>query len=106
MRLIKWANLEEASAKHPDAEQPLADWVGMVRAARWKTPDELVRTANVPARTIKNKRVIFKIKGNAYRLICAVRYASGHSRDDGIVMFKFFGTHAEYDKIDPATVEP
>ncbi|WP_434686122.1 type II toxin-antitoxin system HigB family toxin [Pseudanabaena minima] len=37
-------------------------------------------------------------KGNNYRLIVAIRY------DIGIVFVKFIGTHAEYDKVNAATI--
>jgi mRNA interferase HigB len=47
----------------------------------------------------KNKRVVFNIKGNDYRLIVAVAYKIG------VVYVKFVGTHLQYDKIDASTVE-
>ena len=50
------------------------------------------------ARTIKNNRVIFKINENDYRLIAEINYHKGW------VFIKFIGTHAEYDKIVPETV--
>jgi len=43
--------------------------------------------------------VVFNIKGNDFRLIVAVAYQIG------VVYVKFVGTHAEYDKVDAATVE-
>lgn len=48
---------------------------------------------------LKNRRVVFNIKGNDYRLIVSIAYRLG------IVYIKFIGTHAEYDKIDAETVE-
>lgn len=48
---------------------------------------------------LKNRRVVFNIKGNDYRLIVAVAYKLS------VVYIKFIGTHAEYDKIDAETVE-
>ena len=42
---------------------------------------------------------MFHIKRNTYRLVVAINYAAK------IALIKFFGTHAEYDKIDVATVE-
>jgi mRNA interferase HigB len=42
--------------------------------------------------------VLFNIKANDYRLIVAVRY------ENGVVMIRFFGSHAEYDKVDAETV--
>ncbi|MDP2434087.1 MAG: type II toxin-antitoxin system HigB family toxin, partial [Pseudomonadota bacterium] len=46
-----------------------------------------------------NRRVVFNIKGNDYRLIVAVAYRFG------ALYIKFIGTHAEYDSIDAETVE-
>jgi mRNA interferase HigB len=42
--------------------------------------------------------VVFNIGGNKYRLVTIVRYATGK------VFIRFVGTHAEYDRIDVATV--
>lgn len=47
---------------------------------------------------VGRNRVVFNIKGSAYRLIVAVVYCLG------VVYIKFVGTHAEYDKIDAVTV--
>lgn len=41
---------------------------------------------------------MFNIKGNDYRLVAALRYQAG------VLVIRFFGTHAEYDKIDAETV--
>ncbi|WP_206524198.1 type II toxin-antitoxin system HigB family toxin [Lujinxingia sediminis] len=48
--------------------------------------------------TLKGNRVVFNIKGNTYRLIVSIAYRSQ------VVYIKFFGTHAEYDKIDALSV--
>ena len=48
---------------------------------------------------VGHKRVVFNIKGNDYRLIVAVAYRFQ------AIYIKFIGTHAEYDRIDAATVE-
>lgn len=41
---------------------------------------------------------MFNIKGNDYRLIAALQYQAG------VLVMRFFGTHAEYDRIDAETV--
>ena len=41
---------------------------------------------------------MFKIEGNDYRLIARVQYQAG------VLMIRFFGTHAEYDEIDAEAV--
>jgi mRNA interferase HigB len=47
---------------------------------------------------IANNRVVFNIKGGAYRLLVAMRY------DKGIGFVRFIGTHAAYDRIDAKTI--
>ncbi len=44
-------------------------------------------------------RLVFNVRGHAYRLIFGVEYRRG------ILFIKFIGTHTEYDRIDPKTVE-
>ncbi len=41
---------------------------------------------------------MFNIKGDSYRLVAAIKY------EFGIVYIRFVGTHAEYDKINAASV--
>jgi mRNA interferase HigB len=47
---------------------------------------------------VAHNRVVFNIKGNNYRLVAAINYAAG------IVYIRFAGTHAQYDRIDAATI--
>jgi mRNA interferase HigB len=42
--------------------------------------------------------MVFNIKGNDFRLIAELGYPAG------VPVIRFFGTHAEYDKIDAETV--
>jgi mRNA interferase HigB len=80
-----------------DAEQPLLAWFREVEEARWKGPAD-VRKLYGSADFVANNRVIFNIGGNKYRLVVAIKYSAG------IVFIRFVGTHAEYDKIDPAVI--
>jgi hypothetical protein len=60
---------------------------------------ELVEPALYPtASIVGDERVVFNVRGNNYRLVVAINYPAR------IVYIKFFGTHAEYDKIDVAKV--
>jgi mRNA interferase HigB len=57
------------------------------------------RQATFPrASILKAGRVVFNVKGDDYRLIARVQYQAG------VLMIRFFGTHAEYDAIDAETV--
>ncbi|TAM54274.1 MAG: HD domain-containing protein [Paraburkholderia sp.] len=66
--------------------------------ANWKTPQN-IKDQYASASFVGRNRVVFNIKGNDFRLIVAVAYQIG------VVYVKFVGTHAEYDKVDAATVE-
>ena len=67
------------------------------RKARWTGPDAI--KARYPSASIINReRVVFNIKGNHYRVIVAVKYQFRS------LYIRFIGTHAEYDKIDAATI--
>ena len=47
---------------------------------------------------LPNNRVVFNIKGNDFRLVVTVRYTQG------LMFVRFVGSHAEYDRIDAATI--
>ena len=47
---------------------------------------------------LPNNRVVFNIGGNKSRLVAAVHYRGKR------VFVRFIGTHAEYDRIDAATI--
>jgi mRNA interferase HigB len=50
------------------------------------------------ASILKAGRVVFNIKGNDYRLVARVQYRAG------VAVIRFFGSHAEYDRIDAETI--
>jgi mRNA interferase HigB len=98
MRVIAVSTLRAFWERHPDAEQSLKAWYEEVTNATWTQPADitaLYRSASV----LKNRRVVFNIKGNHYRLIVAVVYKLQ------IVYVKFVRTHKEYDAVDAETVE-
>ena len=43
---------------------------------------------------LAGNKVIFNIKGNAYRLVIKAKY------QNGLVLIEWVGTHAEYDKVE------
>lgn len=104
MRLITRRTVEAFAAKHPDAEQALADWCATVLSARWRNPQHAKESYGAAARPIGNQRIIFNILRNAYRIVVDVRYADANQGYNGIVRVQFIGTHAEYDRIDATTV--
>lgn len=98
MRIVAIKILRQFWDRHPDAKPHLEAWVDDVRKAIWRQPSDIkARFRN--ASILKNRRVVFNIKGNRYRLIVAVAYQYG------ALYIKFLGTHEEYDAIDAETIE-
>ena len=73
-------------------------WYEEACKASWTQPAE-IKAQYRSASILKNRRVVFNIKGNDYRLVVAVAYRLGW------VYVKFIGAHAQYDRIDANTVE-
>ncbi len=92
MRVIKKKTLLEFASKHATASQPLLAWHDEAEKAIWQRPNdikEFFRSVNI----INEKRVVFNIKGNHYRLVVDVEYRIG------LVFIVRVMTHAEYDKV-------
>ena len=98
MRIISTKNLKDFWEQHPDAKGPLEAWVDEAKHAKWKSSHD-IKERYPKASILGNKRVVFDIKGNDYRLIVSIAYRFG------AIYIKFIGTHADYDKVDAETVE-
>ncbi len=96
MNVIAVRTLREFWKTHSDAEGPLQAWYAEADSANWATPQDI--KDRFPSADFVGDRVVFNIKGNTYRLIVAVHFSSR------VMFIKFIGTHAEYGKIDAATV--
>ena len=98
MKIIAIKVLREFWEINLDAEQHLKAWFDEVKQANWTQPADIkekYRSASI----LKNKRVVFNIKGNDYRLIVSIAYKFG------AVYIKFIGTHKQYDAIDADMIE-
>jgi mRNA interferase HigB len=72
-------------------------WLAIAGGARWRNPED-VKRAHPKASILKGGRAVFNIKANDFRLVAALNYQAG------VLVIRFFGTHAEYDDIDAETV--
>lgn len=99
MRVLSRATLREfwEQPKYADSEMPLMAWYDEAKHANWQTPQD-VKDLYRNVSFVGNNRVVFNIHGNKYRLITAINYKFS------MVYVRFVGTHAEYDKVDAATV--
>lgn len=98
MRVIAVSALRAFWERYPDAEQPLKAWYAEATSATWTQPAD-IKAQYRSASVLKNRRVVFNIKGNDYRLIVAIAHKLQ------IVCVKFVGTHREYDAVDAQTIE-
>jgi mRNA interferase HigB len=72
-------------------------WLAIAQRSQWADPQE-VKASHPRASILKGGRVVFNIKGNDYRLVAALQYRAG------VLVIRFFGNHAEYDRIEAETV--
>jgi mRNA interferase HigB len=72
-------------------------WLDIVTRANWHNPED-VKASYPKASILKGSRVVFNVKGNDCRLVAALQYRAG------ALAIRFFGSHAEYDRIDAETV--
>jgi mRNA interferase HigB len=98
MRVIAVSTLRAFWERYPDAEPPLKAWYEEATGASWSQPAD-IKAQYRSASVLKNRRLVFNIKGNDYRLIVAIAYKLQ------IVYVKFVGTHQEYDAVDAENVE-
>jgi mRNA interferase HigB len=98
VQIIALRTLRQFWDRHPQAETPIRDWYARVARAAWVSPADVKAEFGSTVDFVADNRAIFDLGGNRYRLVVHVSYR--YKR----VLVKFVGTHAEYDRIDPATV--
>ena len=92
MRIIAVKTLKDYWKRFPSAKQSLLAWYEEVKITEWNHPNELkaqYRNASI----LTDKRVVFNIQGNQFRLIVDIEYRLK------IVFIVWFGSHGQYDKI-------
>ena len=72
-------------------------WLAIARRARWRNPED-VKASHPRASILKGGRVVFNMKGNDYRLTAELQYQAG------VLVIRFFGSHAQYDRVDAEMV--
>ncbi len=97
MRVITKRTLKTFWGKHSDCEQQLLSWYKTAKQAKWKSYEELKQQFGT-CKIVGEDRIIFKIKGNKYRLIVKITFINQ------IIWIRFIGTHEEYNKINAKTI--
>lgn len=99
MQVVAKRTLVRFWNRHPRAKTTLSTWHHFVEKAIWSGPADVKAEFGATVDFVSDNRLIFDVAGNRYRLVVHVSYTYK------AVLIKFIGTHAEYDRIDPATVE-
>jgi mRNA interferase HigB len=83
--------------QYPKASNALLEWYYELLEADFQSFQDL-KAVYGNASLVGDDRVVFNIMGNHYRLVVRIVFTYK------AIQIKWFGTHAEYDKIDVATV--
>jgi mRNA interferase HigB len=97
VRIIARKVLVAFAMRHPETTASLVHWEQVTKVAAWRSPAEVV-AAFPKAKTINDERVRFEVSGGNYRLIVAFDFRRSAA------FIKFIGSHADYDRVDAATV--
>jgi len=92
MRIVTFKAIKEYVKKDANAAIALYEWYHRVRRANWNNLLELKKDFN-SVDYVGNERYVFNIKGNHYRIVCIIIFASKK------IYIRFIGTHVEYNKI-------
>ena len=84
--------------KYPIAAFALQEWYYELLKANFKNFNELKKVYG-NASLIADDRVVFNIMGNHFRLVVRIVF------EYKIIQIKWFGTHAEYDKINASGIK-
>jgi mRNA interferase HigB len=96
--LRKFVEALAGQQDQPAVKTALDAWFDEVRKARWRNTAD-VKRSYATASIVTADRIVFNVKGNAYRLVVAIDF------DKGIVWIKWIGTHTDYDQIDVTEVD-
>lgn len=97
MLILGTDKLERFWRRNQNSRRWLQEWLRVVNNENWRAPhdvlDQYPRASILP-----RNRVVFRIRGNHYRMVASVNYRLS------TVNIRFVGTHAEYDTIDARSV--
>lgn len=92
MKITNKNILDEFATKHADVRTPINKWIEIIESNDFENHNEL-KELFPKADYVGNRRYVFDIKGNRYRLVVLIVFMNDR------MQIRFCGTHAEYDKI-------
>lgn len=89
MKVVGIKKLQEFSNIHADVRSQLESWLHEAEAAEWVTPHD-INSRYPSASFLADRRVVFNIKGNEYRIDTKISFKNQ------VVLVIRIGTHAQY----------
>ncbi len=98
INLIKKASIIAYTKTNAASRKQFNEFLQLIKQADWESIEDVNKTFGNASIICEGKRIVFRIGGNNYRMICSIIFGTKR-----ITLFvKFIGTHAEYDKINAA----
>ena len=91
MRITGHEKLDALVRVHADTRPWIENWIASTEQAQWRIPGDIKRS-HAAASFLAGNVVIFNVKGNHTRLEVLVSY------NTGVVVVRWAGTHAQYDR--------
>ena len=96
--IITRRTLLDYAKRYPLAKTALFEWYHELIISEFKNFNELKNVyGNISL--VNDDRVVFNIMGNKYRLVVRIVF------EYKAIQIKWFGTHAEYDKINVTSIQ-
>lgn len=92
MHIISFRALKEFFTKEPNSRVAIQDWHKRVKRAEWKNSADVLKTFGT-AENVGNKRYVFNIKGNHYRIVALIKFRIN------TVFIRWVGHHKDYDNL-------
>jgi mRNA interferase HigB len=96
--LIEFADSRAGKKDRRAVKAAIDAWFHEVSRAQWSNTAD-VKRLYASASVVDAERIVFNLKGNAYRLVAAVDF------EKGIIWIKWVGAHRDYDKINVTEVQ-
>lgn len=97
MRIIAVSTIKKFYTENADTKTALEAWYKTAKAAQWQNLADIRNDFN-SVDYVGNKRYVFNINGNDYRLLAKILLGQK------IIYIRFIGSHSEYDKINCKTI--
>ena len=95
VRLIKEKTIQEYMTANAQSRTSFTGFIQLIKVADWNTLEDVQKTFPRASIVCEGKRVVFRIGGNQYRMICGIMLGKKYV----FLFVKFIGTHAAYDNL-------